>query len=111
MGLLLAAYVIVCLLLLVAVLMQRPKQEGLGAAFGGGVTDSVFGAQTSEILTKVTIWLTALFFLMSMLLAYLYAHRRGTSAVGDALSQPAAMQSAPAKTAEPGKPAPSPAQP
>ena len=35
---------IVCLLMIFAVLMQRPKQEGLGAAFGGGITDQVWGA-------------------------------------------------------------------
>ena len=43
---------IVCLLMIFAVLMQRPKQEGLGAAFGGGITDQVWGAQTTNVLQK-----------------------------------------------------------
>ena len=35
-NLLLVIFVIVCLLMTLIILMQRPKQEGLGAAFGGG---------------------------------------------------------------------------
>ena len=42
--LLFAVLVIVSLLLLGVVLMQRPKQEGLGAAFGAAITDQAFGA-------------------------------------------------------------------
>ena len=38
-NLLLVVFVIVCLLMTLLILMQRPKQEGLGAAFGAGVTD------------------------------------------------------------------------
>ena len=34
-----ALLMIVCALLLLIVLMQRPKQEGLGAAFGAQMTD------------------------------------------------------------------------
>ena len=45
------------------IMMQRSKQEGLGAAFGGGFTESVWGAQTSQVLVKATVWLAALFFL------------------------------------------------
>ena len=49
---------IVCLLMIFAVLMQRPKQEGLGAAFGGGITDQVWGAQTTNVLQKQqSFWL------------------------------------------------------
>ena len=34
-NLLLAVYVLVALLMVLVILMQRPKSEGLGAAFGG----------------------------------------------------------------------------
>jgi preprotein translocase subunit SecG len=68
-------FVIVCLLMCLVVLMQRSKQEGLGAAFGGGFTDSVWGAQTSQVLVKATVWLAALFFIISISLARLYTHR------------------------------------
>lgn len=54
------------------ILMQRPKSEGLGAAFGGGLTDSLFGAQTTTILTKFTVWLGGLFFLLTLVISVLH---------------------------------------
>ena len=70
-NLLLVVFVIVCLLMSLLILMQRPKQEGLGAAFGGGVTDQVFGARTTNVLQKGTVYLGSLFFLLSLTLAIL----------------------------------------
>ncbi|WP_018291889.1 preprotein translocase subunit SecG [Verrucomicrobium sp. 3C] len=65
------AYALVALLLVFVILMQRSKQEGLGAAFGSGVTDALFGAQTSSILVKGTAWLATLFFLLAVILSFL----------------------------------------
>jgi len=62
---------LVCILMVFIVLMQKPKQEGLGAAFGGGVTDSMWGADATNILQKITVWLAVLFFAITMLLAVL----------------------------------------
>ncbi|MEY5010414.1 MAG: preprotein translocase subunit SecG, partial [Verrucomicrobiota bacterium] len=45
-NILLGIHVIVSILIVFFTLMQRPKNEGLGAAFGGGMTDNLFGAQT-----------------------------------------------------------------
>ncbi len=71
--------------------MQRPKQEGLGAAFGGGMTDQMFGAQTTDVLQKGTVWLTVTFFVVSMLLAILIANRNEQSAgLTESLSEGAA---------------------
>jgi preprotein translocase subunit SecG len=72
---LLAIYVLVALLMLLVILMQRPKSEGLGAAFGGGVTENIFGAQTTNVLVKFTGWLTGIFFALTFTLSVLYAHR------------------------------------
>ncbi|MCU0752447.1 MAG: preprotein translocase subunit SecG, partial [Akkermansiaceae bacterium] len=74
-NLLLVVFVIVCLLMTLLVLMQRPKQEGLGAAFGGGVTDQVFGARTTNVLQRGTVYLASLFFLLSLTLAVLIGHQ------------------------------------
>jgi preprotein translocase subunit SecG len=71
-------FVFVALLMLLVILMQRPKSEGLGAAFGGGVTENIFGAQTTNVLTKITGWLAAFFFILTFGLSILYAHK-GTS--------------------------------
>jgi preprotein translocase subunit SecG len=89
-GILLTIQVIVCVLLVLIILMQRSKQEGLGATFGGGLTDSMFGAQTSNVLTKGTVWLTTLFFVISIALAYLNAHRSHTSSLQEQLKKEAA---------------------
>ena len=70
---LLAIYVLVALLMLLVILMQRPKSEGLGAAFGGGVTENIFGAQTTNVLVKFTGWLTGIFFALTFTLSVLCA--------------------------------------
>jgi len=70
-NLLLVIFVVVCLLMTLLILMQRPKQEGLGAAFGAGVTDQVFGARTTNVLQRGTVWLGSLFFILSLSLAIL----------------------------------------
>ena len=67
---------IVCLLMIFAVLMQRPKQEGLGAAFGGGITDQVWGAQTTNVLQKATVILAITFFVITLILSVLVAKKQ-----------------------------------
>jgi len=82
-NLLLCLDVFVGLLMILLILMQRPKSEGLGAAFGGGVTENIFGAQTTNVLTRITGWLAGLFFAFTFLLSVLYAHQsRGGSSSG-----------------------------
>jgi preprotein translocase subunit SecG len=75
---LLTIHVIVSLLIVLAVLMQRPKNEGLGAAFGGGMTENLFGAQTTNVLQNFTRWLGALFFILTLVLSYLYVKKTGS---------------------------------
>ena len=77
-GFLMVLTVIVCLLLVLIVLMQRPRQEGLGAAFGSGMMDSLAGAQTTNVLQKGTAWLGGTMFLLTFLLAVLMAHNTPT---------------------------------
>src|SRR4029434_8267347 len=67
-------FVLVALLMVLVILMQRPKSEGLGAAFGGGVTENIFGAQTTNVLVKFTTWLAGIFFVLTFGLSILYAH-------------------------------------
>ena len=69
------ANVVVSLLLILVILMQRPKQEGLGAAFGAGMTDAAFGAKTTDVLQKGTVYLGTLFFIFSLVLAILMGKR------------------------------------
>ena len=64
--LLFAVLVIVSLLLLGVVLMQRPKQEGLGAAFGAAITDQAFGARTTDVLKKATVYFGTAFMVLCL---------------------------------------------
>ncbi|MBX9743574.1 MAG: preprotein translocase subunit SecG [Chthoniobacterales bacterium] len=69
---LITALVIVAFLLIIVVLMQRPKNEGLGAAFGSGMTDNLFGTQTTNILNRFTVWLGVLFFVLTLVISIVY---------------------------------------
>jgi len=71
---LIVLHVVVCLLLVGAILMQLPRSEGLGAAFGGGMTENLFGAQTTHVLAKLTVWLGVSFFVITLFLAMAYAY-------------------------------------
>ncbi len=87
--------VICCILLTGVVLIQRPRSEGLGTAFGGGMTESMFGAGTSDILTKATIWMAGAFFVCTLLLAILMSHRQTTkSSVLESALAPAPVEAA-----------------
>ena len=75
----LVLFVLVATLMVLVILMQRPKSEGLGAAFGAGVTENIFGAQTTNVLVKFTTWLAGLFFALTFALSVLYAHQSTAS--------------------------------
>lgn len=67
--------VLASLLIVLVVLLQRPKQEGLGASFGGGMLDSSFGAHTTDVLQKATVWFAVIFFGGAMLLTVVKARQ------------------------------------
>src|SRR6184192_1255641 len=111
-NLLLVFFVLVSMLMVLVILMQRPKSEGLGAAFGGGVTENIFGAQTTNVLVKFTGWLTGIFFALTFALSVLYSHKtsRDTGLRQELLKQqtnaPATASPAPANPNAPAVPAP-----
>ncbi len=70
-NLLLVLLVVVSLLLLAVVLMQRPKNEGLGAAFGAALTDQAFGARTTDVLKKASVYFGAAFLIICLVLSML----------------------------------------
>ena len=75
----LVLFVLIAALMVLIILMQRPKSEGLGAAFGAGVTENIFGAQTTNVLVKFTTWLAGIFFALTFALSVLYAHHSTAS--------------------------------
>ena len=77
-GFLYVVEVAVCLLLALVVMLQKPKEGGLGGAIGGGMMESALGADAGNVLIKTTAILGAIFLLNTLALARLTstAHSR-----------------------------------
>ena len=86
-GVLTGIHLIVALVLIALVLMQKSSEQGVGAAFGGGMTDTVFGGGTTTALVRMTIWCACFLLATTLVLAVLHSHRRGTA--GSSLLQKA----------------------
>jgi len=77
-------HVIVCLALILIVLLQTGKGADIGAAFGGGSSNTLFGSGgASTFLSKATAGAAIVFMLTSLTLAYISSHRPTTSVVMD----------------------------
>ncbi len=64
--------VIVAIALIALVLLQHGKGADVGAAFGSGASNTVFGSQGSgSFLMKLTLGLAAVFFVICIVLARL----------------------------------------
>lgn len=107
--------VIVSILMVLAILAQRTKSDGgVGAALGGGMAEAAFGAESGNILTKATTYLSVTFFVLSLglYLGYIYNHRRAAEAAAGALPSSSVLTApaTPAATDAPVSPeAPTPA--
>lgn len=66
--LLLLIHIISCTGLILIVLLQAGKGASLGAAFGGGASQTVFGARSATLIGRTTWVLAAAFMLTSLLL-------------------------------------------
>ena len=110
-NLLLVFFVLVSMLMVLVILMQRPKSEGLGAAFGGGVTENIFGAQTTNVLVKFTTWLAGIFFALTLAISILNAHRSTADSAfrRELMKKQAAQPSSPVPGAAKSSPISSPA--
>jgi preprotein translocase subunit SecG len=107
--LLIALHILVSLALIVIVLLQHGKGAEMGASFGSGGSQSVFGAGGGNtFMSKLTTSAAVIFMLTSLTLAYLGGHT-GTSSImpsKSAAPKPAAMPGTPAPSApvSPGSP-------
>lgn len=73
---LLVAYLIVALILIGFVLIQQGKGADMGASFGAGGSNTVFGSGGSgNFMTRTTAILATLFFVISLLLGSMTANR------------------------------------
>ncbi len=91
--------VVVCLLLIGLVLIQRSKGDGISSAIGGGMGESIFGANVGNVVTRTTVVLGIVFLLNTICLTVVLTRNRtqGTGSVMDDLvKQPTANRAAPA---------------
>ena len=62
--------------LILVVLLQTGRGSDIGAAFGSGASQTLFGSSgTTGFMTKLTTGAVVIFMLTSLLLAYFYSHR------------------------------------
>ena len=67
--------VLIALLIIALVLVQQSKSGGgLGTTFGGGGSDSLFGAHASSHLSRLTVIFATLFLGITLALAIISAH-------------------------------------
>ncbi len=87
-------HVIVCIALIMIVLLQTGKGADMGAAFGGGSSQTLFGSTgASTFLGKATTVAAVIFMLTSLTLAYMSGGQTSRSLMGDTpapVTQPAA---------------------
>lgn len=104
-NLLTAVLILVSFFLILVVLAQKSKDGGMGAALGSGAAEAAFGAETSNVLSKSTIYASVLFFVLAFILYLGRIHERKTAmaSAGSALPSIAvpAAPAAPTSTATP----------
>ncbi len=108
-------HILVCLVLIGVVLLQTGKRADLAGAFGGGGSQTAFGARgAATFLSRATTVCAVVFMLTSFLLALLQSQSRGANSSlplpesAPAAGAPAAETPAAPATA-PGSESPAPA--
>ena len=73
--------VLLSALLILVVLAQKSKDGGMGAALGGGMTEATFGAETGNVLSRLTIKASIAFFVISfgLYLGHIYPRKQAAA--------------------------------
>ena len=93
-------HVMVCVALIMIVLLQTGKGADMGAAFGGGSSQTLFGSTGgATFLSKATTAVAVIFMLTCFILAYISTHRQSSSIMeGDRPGiEQSAMEESPAQ--------------
>lgn len=93
--------IVVCLLLALVVMLQKPKEGGLGGAISGGAIEASLGADAGNVLIRATAILGAIFLVTTLAIARVTSSSQ--SVIAD---KPAVTQEAPAEGAAEAAPAP-----
>jgi preprotein translocase subunit SecG len=110
-SILLIIEVLAAFFLVVVILAQKSKDQGLGMAFGGGMGESLFGSRAGNVLTRMTVTLAAVFMLTTIVLGVLFAQgKSGSGSVMDKADRQMPMAPAaglpPPAASQPTMPAP-----
>src|SRR4029077_5884243 len=95
-------HVLICIFLILVVLLQQGKGADWAGTFGGGGSQTVFGARgAGTLLSKATTAAAIIFMITSLALTVLIARRGGKSVISDKAvpkTAPAPVQQPPAGT-------------
>ena len=81
---LIGLHVFACIFLIAVVLLQTGKGADMGAVFGGGSSETVFGSSgAGNFLTKLTTGIAILFMLTSLVMTYGLARQTSRSLFDD----------------------------
>ena len=96
------ALFLVCILVVLVILMQRPSANaGMGSALGGGAAETVFGGESANVLSKMTTTLTVILFILSfgLYLGFVAREKTAPKALDAKATAPVAAPAAPATPA------------
>ena len=111
-GILTVVLIFVSVFIVLIVLAQKSKDGGMGAVLGGGAAEAAFGADTTNVLSKFTIYASITFFVLAftLYLGRIYERSHAREGANNALPSIAAPATPPAtpesSTAAPGAAAP-----
>lgn len=98
---LLIAYLIISLVLIGFIMIQQGKGADMGASFGAGASNTVFGSSGSgNFLTRTTAIIAIVFFILSLVLGNLSSGNGDTESQFEDLSAPAMTEEVPASDSE-----------
>jgi preprotein translocase subunit SecG len=63
-------FLLMCVILCCAILIQEAKSLGLGASFGGDNSDSLFGTSTAEVLKRFTAYTAGAYLVVCLVLSF-----------------------------------------
>jgi preprotein translocase subunit SecG len=110
-----AVYIFVCFFLILVVLLQQGKGADIAGAFGGGGSQTAFGARgATTLLHKLTTGAFIGFIVLALFLTVIEARPRSSvvkTLPAKAASQPAPPVQRPAGAVVPAAPAPAPGAP